>query len=323
LSTWDGACVNGLQCDTFVLNEDPGAGIFNVPAGATPLPDGSFVFHQNGKEHKILPKHNNINRMLVSIQEGLKAITTKYTLKIRSDLIIKSDDFLQHWDAYPEHNGEMRIFKHRVIIGSTFAQFAHAIDGNIQLLPFHMSDWVHFGLTEDLRMLFDCPLQSESSANTYWNEHERKNYEPFPAACWQYPPESYILYTLVKRNYPWVKFENSDDYNAENMRCSNMIMADNFVMLDDSSFQFVLQKYPKLIDWPYKHYDGFITQYQWQHLYKTYCDPEYKFFDFDWKRVLHTMFNIKLLLQFPKRYIRAVFPAGKKLRKKFYIGLMA
>ncbi|MDR2870697.1 MAG: WavE lipopolysaccharide synthesis family protein, partial [Deferribacteraceae bacterium] len=259
--------------------------------------------------------------MLVAIQAGLEAVKTKYTLKIRSDLIIKSSDFLQHWDAYPKHNGKMRIFEHRIVIGSTFAQFAHVMDDGMQLLPFHMSDWVHFGLTDDLKMLFGCPLQSENAANTYWHGLERKNYEPFPAACWQYPPESYILYAIVKKKFPQVKFENTDDYNATNMQLSNMVMADNFIILDDSNFHFVLKKYPQLTRWSYKYYDGFITQLQWQYLYKTYCDPEYKFFDFDWKRVLANIFNIKLLLQFPKRYIRAVFPLGKKLREKFYIGL--
>lgn len=74
LSTWEGADVNGLDYDILIENKDPGT-----------------VLLISRKNKKI---YNNVNRQLLSIQEGLKKVERKYTLKFRSDLILENANFL-------------------------------------------------------------------------------------------------------------------------------------------------------------------------------------------------------------------------------------
>ncbi len=333
LSTWKNSDLTNLSYDILVESDDPGAEYFNIPKDKINQKnsEGLVEFELNGKKYCNLPKKNNVNRMIVSVQEGLKEVKTKYVLKLRSDLILKSDKFLEYWDKYPCYNNKYKIFKHRIINDSTFAQFAHVMKKGIQLLPFHMSDWLHFGLTEDIKLLFSCPLHDNNDAAQYWymNNRVRKQFDPFLDAGWQYPPETHILHSLVKKYYPEVNFKDSDDYNKTNMSISNLVMANNFIFLDQDILDFKMDKYPYIFDWEADLYDGFITTREWHNLYKTYCDKNFKFCDIDKKRIPYylKLLNIGFLFKYPGKYIRSIKRAAnifnkKKLRKAFYIGVV-
>ena len=191
-----------------------------------------------------------------------------------------------------------------------------------------MSDWIHFGLTEDVKLLYSCTFQDLDNSSQYWYKHERKQYDPFIDAGWQYPPETYVLYSLVKQKFPNVEFNDSDDYNKDNMAISNMIMADNFIFIDQQNFEFDIEKYPKLKEWTHELYNGFITHREWQNLYKTYCDNSYKFCDIDYARLIYykNLFNPLFLIKYPGKYFRLFkdikYVFNKKdLRDKFYVGV--
>ena len=328
LSTWKDSDVNDLDFDILVENEAPGAQVFNAPLNAQTDKNGDAFFELHGKEYHIKPKPNNVNRIIKTIQSGLEKVTTKYVLNIRTDIILKNKKFLKYWNKFPKYNGKYKIFKHRIINNSTFAQFAHVMNDGTQLLPFHMSDWIHFGLTEDIKLLYSCPFQDQEDASQYWYKRERKQYEPYINTGWQYPPETYVLYTLVKQKYPNVEFRDSDHYNKENMSVSNMIMADNFIFVNQQDFTFEMDKYPKLKDWDSELYTGFITHKEFQNLYRTYCDNSYKFFDIDFDRIIYfkKIFNLGYFLKYPRRYfklfkeIKYLFNK-KDLRKAFCIGV--
>lgn len=316
LSTWKDTDLEGLDYDVLVENEDPGAGVFNIPS------DSKFSIED--KKQLLKPKYNNTNRMLFSVKAGLDKVETKYVLKLRSDIVLKNSNFLKCWDKFPKYNGAFRIFEHRIINNSTYAQFAHVMKDGTQLLPFHMSDWMHFGLSSDVKLLFDCPLQSAESAYSYWDSHSRKNYDPYVNLRWQYPTETYILYSLVKDKFPQIVFNDSDDYNEKNMSQSNMVFADNFIFVDEDKFTFEMKKYPSIFLWDSQIYEGLITHLQWQNLYKTYCDAEYKFFDFDYKRLFACFFNLPFALKYPRRYLDFLRSIGnifqpQNLREKFFI----
>ena len=329
LSTWKNSNVEGLDFDILVENNDPGAEVFNAPRNAKKDKYGNVVFELKGKNYQHQPKPNNVNRIIKTIQSGLEKVNTKYVLSIRTDIILKDKKFLEYWDKFPQYNGKYKIFEHRIINDSSFAQFAHVMKKGTQLLPFHMSDWIHFGLTEDVKLLYSCPFQDIENSSQYWYKHERKQYDPFVDAGWQYPPETYVLYSLVKQKFPNVEFKDSDDYNQENMAISNMVMADNFIFIDQNYFVFDIEKYPNLIDWSSELYNGFITYREWQNLYYTYCDRSYRFIDIDWNRLVYykNLFNIIYFLKYPGKYFRLFkdvkYVFNKKgLRKNFYVGVV-
>ena len=328
LSTWKNSDITGLDFDILVESELVEAKIFNAPENATIDAEGFAIFNINGREFRNQPKPNNVNRIIQTIQAGIKKVETKYLLRIRTDLMLKNLNFLKYWDKFEKYNGKYKIFEHRIINDSSFAQFAHVMKDGIQLLPFHMSDWLHFGLTEDIKLLYSCPFQNLEDSSQYWYKRERKQYEPFPDAGWQNPPETYVLYSLVKKHFPEVQFKDSDDYNKENMQISHKVIADNFIMIDDEDFKFTLTKYPKLKMWVSEIYNGFITHREWQYLYKIYCDKSYKFIDIDFKRFryFNNIWNLAFLLKYPRRYcqlfsdFKLIFNK-KKLREKFFIGV--
>jgi len=327
LSTWKGSEITNLDYDILIENEDPGAKIFNAPEFADIDKNGFAMFEKDGKTYHNKVKPNNVNRIIKTIQSGLEKVRTKYILSIRTDTILKDKKFLEYWDKFPCYNGKYKIFKHRIINNSTFAQFAHVMKNGMQLLPFHMSDWIHFGLTEDVKLLYSCPFQDLEASAQYWYKHERKQYEPFLDAGWQYPPETYVLYTLVKRKFPNVEFRNSNDYNKENMVISNMVLADNFIFVNQQDFSFDMEKYPKLLEWNSELYNGFITFREFQNLYKTYCDSSYKFSDTDFERLPYykNLYNPIYFIKYPGKYFRLIKDIKyifnkKELRKKFYIG---
>ena len=328
LSTWKDSDTKGIEYDTLIENEDPGAKVFNVPENAVKNNDGSVSFSIKGREYRNYPKPNNVNRIIKTLQSALDAADTKYTLRLRTDIVLRSKNFLKYWDKFPKYNGRYKIFEHRIINDSSFAQFAHVMKDGIQLLPFHMSDWIHFGLTNDIKLLYSCPLQDLENSAQYWYKRERKQYEPFLDAGWQYPPETYVLYSLVKHKFPDVAFKDSDDYNRENMSVSNRVMADNFIFVDQDDFKFEIEKYPNLKMWSSEIYDGFITHREWQNLYKTYCDKSYNFSDIDFSRIGYykELLNIGYFLKYPGKYIRTIKNFSyifnkKSLREKFYIGV--
>ncbi len=331
LSTWKNSNVKDLDYDILVENDDPGAKVFNAPENLEVGEDGFVKFKIENKSFKNIPKKNNVNRIIQTIKSGIKKVETKYLLRIRTDLIIENINFLNYWDNFPKYDEKYKIFKHRIINSSTYSQFAHVMGSNIQLLPFHMSDWLHFGLTEDIKMLYSCSFQDIELSSQYWYKGRiRKQYEPFIDVGWQYPPETYVLYSLVKKCFPDIEYKDSDDYNKENMSFSNKIIANNFINIDDCDFKFSVKKYPMIVDWSPEIYNGFITHLEWQHLYKVYCDKTYKFCDIDFRRLkfYRNVFNIKFFIKHPKGYLKFIvkvlyynrFFSKNKLRKKFYIG---
>jgi len=328
LSTWKDENVQDLDFDILVENEDPGAEVFNAPKNAQKDNNGNAIFKLNGKKYINKPKPNNVNRIIKTIQNGLEKVNTKYVLSIRTDIILQNKNFLKYWDKFPKYNGKYRIFKHRIINNSSFAQFAHVMKEGIQLLPFHMSDWIHFGLTEDVKLLYSCSFQDIEESAQYWYKYKRKQYEPFLDTGWKYPPETYVLYSLVKRKFPNVEFKDSDDYNKKNMAISNMVMADNFIYIDQQDFKFDISKYPKLYKWTNEIYNGFITHREWQNLYKIYCDNSYKFCDIDFIRIKYfgKLLNPIYFLKYPGKYFRLFRDLKylfnkKNLREKFYVGV--
>ena len=127
LSTWKGQPHQGLDYDQVIELDDP----------------GSNVIYHDGK-----PQTLNNNRQMVSSHKGLKAVTTKYAVKIRSDNKLIGREFVDLYRKYADVPREDRyaFFNQRTLTSSAFFISSH----HGRAVYFHKSDLFDFGLTEDL-----------------------------------------------------------------------------------------------------------------------------------------------------------------------------
>jgi len=132
LSTWPGQDLSGLDYDELVISEDPGIVVIGYRA------DGS-------------PQRQNWNRQIVSTRNGLRRVTTRYAMKLRSDNYLTGDEFRKLQTAYPARCTEYRILRERVVVNNTFTRlFAKGLP-----VAFHLCDFFYFGLASDVLDLWD------------------------------------------------------------------------------------------------------------------------------------------------------------------------
>jgi len=252
LSTWEGSIVDGLDYDILVENEDPGAIIQDFECNI----------------------YNNVNRQLISSQNGLKKVSRKYTLKLRTDFYLKGNRFLKYFDKFPVRNDKYAFFKHRVIVSSLYSREFSAERKKIKT-PFHPSDFYFFGLTEDVKSYFEnIPImKKEDMANYHYLYKERK---PFLACTFRYSPEQYFCINYVWQHYPDIKFDDWTDWNDENIEFSKQFLYNNFIFLGLRESQIYSNKHRLALIYEWRGIRGLIFYQRFIKRYKRYCDKNYK-----------------------------------------------
>lgn len=263
LSTWEGTNTDGLDCDKVIYNRDPGG----WRDGRTGLP-------------------NNLNRQLVSSKNGIKVASRKYCTKIRSDIIFRSNHFLNYVDKFPKRDLEYKVFRARVIFCSYFfKRYLGEAQYVVHPVPFHMSDWFAFGLREDILMLFDIPLAEEPENTNYLNTHPlyTARFNMFGASH-QYSPEQYIFLNCIQKVLRPPTFNSIVEYTSESIIFSDKVIANNCIVLNPSQMSIYCGK--NGID-PYRTWSKNelrLPIYVWEGLYrydifvkeyKKYCDSDY------------------------------------------------
>ncbi len=229
LSTWKDCELEGIDYDELILNEDPGA-----------CECGLFATE---------PIVNNGNRQIVSTKAGIKRVRTKYTLKMRSDLILLGDDILGYMNAFPCRKSEYEIFKQRIIIGELFTRNTfHYFDpqgvSHKVPKPFHPSDWFLFGLTEDInRMYNNIQLIPKNEMVDYTCKFPDRVLTNKYKYSWRYTTEQHILLWCVKEKFGEIYFEDWTDWSEENIKESEKIMMNNFTILSFCQHKILNCKY--------------------------------------------------------------------------------
>ena len=253
LSTWEGSDVEGLDYDKVILNKDPGTFIYTRSTGDV--------------------TENNQNRQLVSIQNGLEAVNRQYTLKLRTDLYLGSNKFLNYFYKFPKKNPKYKLFKERIIVPTVFSKKYSTIN-KIPVL-FHPSDWWYFGLTDDMNILFkDTPLAVDK--NFYSNaQYINPNKNPYPKCSCKMFPEQYYFISAICRKFPDVHFQDWTEISDENIEKSNICMFNNFIFLNYYSHKINSLKHPKVVignDLYKSRLDGLLTYADFLNMYRKYCD---------------------------------------------------
>jgi hypothetical protein len=260
LSTWENSNLDGLDFNTLVLNKDPGTKLI--------------------KAYKSKKIFDNLNRQLISTQEGLKKATKKYTLKLRSDLIISNTLFLDNFDGFEARTSEYKLFEHKVLIPMLFTRHNYRVEKNKKVeMPFHISDWWFFGLTTDIKTYFE---QTELVDNSVFPEYfnlvsniEKKN--PYGKLKNKFAPEQYFAYSCFARAYKDIYMEDAADVNGELMCKFKKCLLNNFIVLDFKhsgiySNKYCFSKCEKFIG---DQYIDLYNPYRFQKDYKEICDKEF------------------------------------------------
>ena len=263
LSTWEGSDISSFDglYDILVENKDPGNALLRENAGKK--------------------LYNNLNRQLLSTQEGLKKASRKYAMKLRSDMILADDRFLNSFDRFQKHSENYVLFKHKILTCSLFTRFyiyCSAIDKKI-LIPFHISDWWFFGLKEDIDKYFlETEPVKEPDFSTYFSFEENKNKpNPYGKVKIKFAPEQYFGYSCFSRNFKDIYMQDSADFNDELCEKARQCLVNNFVILEFKHSGIYLNKYPysKNEIMTGDQYMDLYNFYRYESEYKKYCDNDY------------------------------------------------
>lgn len=234
LSTWSGSNTTGLDFDRLIMRTDPGA--------------ASCDLTKNIK--------NNVNRQIESTRNGLLHTSTPYALKIRSDIELTSPAFIDYFRNHNAHGVESkphygRYVKNRIVINNLYCANPHKTS-----FCFHFSDWVQFGLTNDLLNLWDIPLQP-IQFNDYFDAHRRPIIDPVPTWTFKYIPEQYIWKTFLEKNGAKLHFDHFTD--CRDLGVSNQSFAKNLIIVNYEDFGIRFRKFD-----PYKFdYCAQLTHLDW------------------------------------------------------------
>ena len=228
VSTWKGENISDLESDIVILNDDPG-GYWNERLYTY---DVEFL--------------NNTNRQLVSTAEGLKCISTKYTLKVRSDMVLTSLKFLKMFDVFSEHNETLRIFSHKVLIADTNTKHHW---GKRYYFVYHPSDWFFFGYTEDIKTYFmNTPVAKKEELCRYTQLRfpERKSITQY-AYNFRFNPEQYYAVSALNGQGYETFACDWTDWNEKSIKQSEWFIMNNFIPLDFDHHGILLPKYDDII----------------------------------------------------------------------------
>ncbi len=253
LSTWDDQVLDGIPYDHLVISDDPGATWFNY------------------ENYTLL---NNCNRLIVSTLAGIKAATRKYVFKVRSDLFLASKDFLDYFYKFPEYNAEYKYVKNRIIAFSIYSVKGHKTSLFTMERPYHISDWAYFGYKEDLLDLYDIPLTEEPEFSQWFLTRCKPFFDIEPHRLWKMPPEQYVTATFL-RKHTALNFEHTADNKHNNMERSAKLLANNFLVLDQTQFSLISMKYMnfQLLFEPLLSYTA-IFYSTWLADYCRICQPK-------------------------------------------------
>lgn len=231
------------SCDKIVLSE-----------GALPLPPIKTV----------TDRPNNVNLQIAAAKAGLAAATGVHVLRTRSDFVFLDRSFLaQYLDGRAETRGGAATLADRVLISSLFTLNPFTYER----MPLHFSDWFHFGLTSDVRMLWDVPPMTLRDAAHYKTHRcapgstaDERQIVPRLAV------EQHIMYHCMKRFFPQLSLDFHNDLSSIDLSLD--ILTDNFIVADLIAAACKFDKYRVDIDDPAKALHC-VTREDWFEMTRT------------------------------------------------------
>lgn len=200
---------------------------------------------------------NNCNRMIASARTGLTDVHTRFVLRCRHDLFI--DDItacLADYAMLAKQDVTPDLFEWPVAVSPYFTLNPLLLEH----LPYHVSDWFHFGLTTDLRTLWNVDYFSARDAQYYQmypHAHHSGDIERLFRA--RLSPEQYIFNACaVRSGYPELSFHNEPGHED----CFFDLLRRNFVIVNHRAVGMTFPKYDRVKAWIQSDYQS-IGHDQW------------------------------------------------------------
>jgi hypothetical protein len=225
LSTWKNTQLEtSLTYDILVLSEDPGA----------------FICVKNKDIYY------NLDRQLVSTQNGIARASRAYVVKLRSDLLIESTKLLNFHSTATEEFSKFKIFNSKIVVGNIYSRDPLLAKKNPYL--FHLGDFFYFGLKCDIAKLFNIPKSGKTTAQ-YFLSSKRDN--PYDSnVLFRYTPEQYIIIKNLQKikEYQSISLAQPHDINFKLFSLHKDFLSSNFELIDFNEFGIKSLKYPKIMD---------------------------------------------------------------------------
>lgn len=242
LSTWEGMNVDDLDYDELIKSVDPGYTkiLDSIPGNI---------------------RNDASNRQIISTLSGLKLSKTKYSMKIRSDLVFKNTNFLKYFEKFTTlpFDHKYKILNQRVLMLTTInpnRRWKH---------PFSMSDWFYFGLTEDIKNIFDIPLISEKNL-------KGPKTDGLYSINYNYSIEQYLWFGFL-RKYRDIPFNHFMDVSGNNIELSERYLTNNSIIISAWRAGVNSLKYPwaSYAQIPCLSYSGLYTYNDYKRLLNKYA----------------------------------------------------
>jgi hypothetical protein len=211
LSSWNGSDVSGLEYDELVLSESP-AEIYTMRADQT---------------RKLM----TVNNQLITVNGGLRKASRPYVLNMRSDIVLTGTKFIDYFLKFNQGTNE-GILKKRVVVLPTYNPRRNTPFPFL----FNVCDWFYFGLTEDVRNIFDVPFLRESDL------HGQKRGEYFPHEE-NFEAEQHLWSNFLKKHQE-VPLESPSFFSPEALAVSEKSYAQNTIMLPATKAGVICLKMP-------------------------------------------------------------------------------
>lgn len=191
------------------------------------------------------PGINNINLMIAAAKTGLEHSNSKYTLRIRNDLFFCDRNFVDFYEKKIKNPIKNKsIFKQRVLVSEIFTLNPLTISK----MPFHYSDWFHFGLTEDIKKIWNSvDFYPFEYAVWYRHRHHSQNSNAVEKRFYtRFAPEQWVSFPFIKKQYPELILEYHNDTTS--LIDSIFVLYDNFIILDMHEAHAYIEKYQSIIN---------------------------------------------------------------------------
>jgi hypothetical protein len=188
---------------------------------------------------------NHVNLMIAAAQTGLALASGRYVLRIRSDLILRTRGFLATYQSelsFPR--GQWSLFEQRVMIPEVFT----LNPVTLSRMPFHFSDWFHFGLLSDVRLLWNRvkPMSVEDATYYVGRAHSSGSNLVERRFRSRFAPEQVVSFPALHRAFPTLKLDHHNDLTSLNE--SLLVLADNFILADLTACDAQIAKYQHVVD---------------------------------------------------------------------------
>ncbi|HBZ17490.1 MAG TPA: hypothetical protein DEO73_17260 [Pantoea sp.] len=237
LSTWEGEDLNGLPEVSKIITTQKIEAIYY-------------------DEH--LGIYDNTNRQILSTLSGLSEADGKYALKIRTDTILESDNFLNYFDRFKERDKNYSVFGSRIVASSVYAKKYAGSGDFVTKQLFQPSDIILFGLKVDLHKLYDVPLNTKEDSHFFRN-FDKPCLDVYTHMLSRYTPEQHIFISCLRNNGKEVYWPHRLYITKKLEEESEKYICDNYTFVDQSNFSFEIKGHL-----PQRELDAFV----WNGLYR-------------------------------------------------------